>query len=302
MRAYVPEYDLEAPGTVDEVLRLIAREPGVWRPIAGGTDLMVQFEAGQLPYRSLVSLWRISELRGITASETHVTLGALTTYTEIQRSQLLRREFPLLVRAASWTGAVATQNRGTLAGNIANGSPAADSPPALLVYDADVMLLSERGPRWVRYSRFHTGYKTNAMEPDEIIGYISLPRTTGGCAPYLRKVGTRKAQAIAKVSLAGLAKINGGRIERIRIALGSVAPTPIRCRHTEAALASRVLNRAAIEEAKSKIVSEISPISDIRSTAEYRTRVTVNLLEEFLTSLLQMTTEPRPAGSVRKGP
>src|SRR5215470_16349771 len=127
MRSYVPQYHLETPGSVDQVLRLMGQEPGVWRPIAGGTDLMVLLEAGQLPYRNLVSLWRIPELRGITVSDTHVTLGALTTYTEIRRSELLQREFPLLVKAASWTGAVATQNRGTLAGNIANGSPAADS-------------------------------------------------------------------------------------------------------------------------------------------------------------------------------
>jgi CO/xanthine dehydrogenase FAD-binding subunit len=286
MRAYVPDYDLEAPGTLDEILRLLAREPGVWKPIAGGTDLMVVFESGRLPYRNLVSLARIPELRGITASETHVTLGALTTYTEIRRSEMMRREFPLLVRAASWTGAVATQNRGTLAGNIANGSPAADSPPALLVYDADVVLLSERDPRWLRYSQFHTGYKTNLMEYDEIISHISLPRATAGCVQYLRKVGTRKAQAISKVAVAGLAKVHEGKIERIRIALGSVAPMPIRCCETEAVLEDRVLDRAAVEEAKAAIVAEISPIDDIRSTADYRKRVTVNLLDEFLMSLL----------------
>jgi len=286
MRAYVPEYDLEAPKTLDDILRLLAREPGVWKPIAGGTDLMVLFEAGQLRHRNLLSLSRIPELRGITASETHVTLGALTTYTEIQQSELMRREFPLLVKAASWTGAVATQNRGTLAGNIANGSPAADSPPALLVYDADVVLLSERDPRWVRYSHFHTGYKINLMEPDEIISHISLPRTTAGCVHYLRKVGTRKAQAISKVALAGLAKVNDGLMEHIRIALGSVAPTPMRCHQAEAVLQDRMLDRAAIEEAMSAIVAEISPIDDIRSTAEYRKRVAVNLLEEFLTSLM----------------
>jgi len=287
MRAYVPDYDIETPRTLDEVLRLMAREPGAWRPIAGGTDLMVQFEAGQLKHHNLVSLARISELRGITASETHVTLGAMTTYTDIQRNELMRCEFPLLAKAAGWTGAVATQNRGTLAGNIANGSPAADSPPALLVYDADIALLSERGPRWVRYWQFHTGYKTNAMEPDEIISHISLPRNTFRCAQYLRKVGTRKAQAISKVALGGLAKIDGGRVRRIRIALSSVAPTPIRCPETEAVLAGKVLTRSVIEQARQKIVAEISPISDIRSTAHYRSRVTVNLLEEFLASLLQ---------------
>lgn len=285
MRAYVPEYELIAPASLDEALRLMERERGVWRPIAGGTDLMVLFEAGKLPYRKLVSLTRIPELRGIAVSDTHVTLCALTTYTEIQQSEIMQREFPLLVKAASWTGAVATQNRGTLAGNIANASPAADSLPALLVYDAEIQSVSERGPRWTAYQSFHTGYKTTALQPEEIIGYVSLPRRTQGCAQYLRKVGTRAAQAIAKVALAGLAKVNGGTVERIRIALASVAPIPIRCVRTEALLERRVLDRNAIEEAKAQIAAEIAPIGDIRSTADYRSRVTANLLEEFLESL-----------------
>jgi CO/xanthine dehydrogenase FAD-binding subunit len=247
---------------------------------------MVLFEAGKLPYRKLVSLWRIPELRGIASSDSHVTLGALTTYTAIQRSEVMQREFPLLVKAASWTGAVATQNRGTLGGNIANASPAADSPPALLVYDAEIELLSTGGSRWLPYGGFHTGYKTSIMRPEEIIGQVRLPRTTAGCSQYLRKVGTRRAQAIAKVALAGLARVNGGVTERIRIALASVAPRPIRCVETEAVLAGRALNGAVIEEAKAKIAHEIAPISDIRSTQDYRRRVTINLLQEFLESLL----------------
>jgi CO/xanthine dehydrogenase FAD-binding subunit len=283
MRAYVPEYDLVAPSGLNEALKLVADQA---RPMAGGTDLMVLFEADKLPYRRLVSLWRIPELRGIATSETHVTLGALTTYAEIQRSAIMQREFPLLVKAASWTGAVATQNRGTVAGNIANGSPAADSPPALLVYDAEIELLSASGSRWVAYDGFHTGYKTSELRPDEIIGYIRLPRTTSGCAQYLRKVGTRGAQAIAKVALAGLAKMNSGDVERIRIALASVAPMPIRCTQTEMVLAGRKLGRAVIEEAKTKVAAEIAPISDIRSTQDYRRRVTVNLLGEFLETLI----------------
>lgn len=287
MRAYVPDYEIVAPENLDEMLRMLARDPGMWRPIAGGTDLMVLFEAGKLPYKKLISLTRIPQLHGFTASGSHVTLGGMTTYSEIRRSEILQREFPLLVRAASWTGAVATQNRGTLAGNIANGSPAADSPPALLVYDAEIGLLSERDVRWTSYATFHTGYKTNSMEPDELIAYISLPRNTWGCRHYLRKVGTRQAQAIAKVALAGLARVNGGVVEHIRIALGSVAPMPIRCLKTESVLARRYLDRGAIEDAKTSIAAEIAPIDDIRSNAEYRRRVTVNLLQEFLESLLQ---------------
>jgi CO/xanthine dehydrogenase FAD-binding subunit len=256
------------------------------RPIAGGTDLMVLFEAGKLPYRKLVSLWGLTELRGISAIGSHVVLGALTTYSEIQQDETTRRELPLLVRAAGWTGAVATQNRGTLAGNIANGSPAADSPPALLVYDADVELVSLRGSRWVPYAGFHTGYKTSVMAPDEIIAHIRLPRTTSGCVQYLRKVGTRRAQAISKVALAGLGRILDGTIERIRLAIASVAPVPLRCLETERLLTGRRLDRALMEEAKAKIAADIAPISDIRSTEDYRRRVAVNLLEEFLESLL----------------
>src|SRR5439155_19084119 len=124
----------------------------------GGTDLMVLFEAGKLWHKRFVSIWGLPELRGIVATRDHLTLGALTTYTEVQRHPALRREFPLLAQAASETGGIATQNRGTLGGNIVNASPAADSPPALLVYDAELELISARGARWVPYSGFHTGY------------------------------------------------------------------------------------------------------------------------------------------------
>jgi CO/xanthine dehydrogenase FAD-binding subunit len=283
MRAYVPDYDLVAPASLSAALALVADQR---RPIAGGTDLMVLFEAGKLPYRRLVSLHAVPELRGIEATADRVTIGALATYTEIQRHEIMHREFPLLVRAAGWTGAVATQNRGTLAGNIANASPAADSPPALLVYDAELELISARGSRWVSYAGFHIGYKLTVMAPDEIIGHIRLPRSTSDCVQYLRKVGARKAQAISKVALAGLAKMHAGKIERIRIALASVAPMPIRCIATERLLNGRHLDTALIAEAKTRLAAEIEPISDIRSTQDYRRRISVNLLQEFLESAL----------------
>ena len=285
MRAYAPEYELINPDSLDMALRLLAREPGLWRPIAGGTDLMVLFEAGKLPYRRLINLRGIVELRGIETSDSSVSIGALTTYTEVRRSQTIETEFPLLARAASWTGAVATQNRGTLAGNIANASPAADSPPALLVYDAEIELLSARGSRRIPYASFHVGYKSLCMSADEIIARIHLPRTTADSVQYLRKVGTRRAQAIAKVALAGLATLRGGVIDRVRIALASVAPVPVRCLETERVLVGRRADQALIGAARAKLASEIAPISDIRSTDVYRMRVARNLLEEFLEML-----------------
>src|SRR5215213_2528734 len=149
MRAYVPDYELRAPPTLADALDLLAREPGVWRPFAGGTDLMVLFEAGVLAHKKFLSVWHLAELKGVEVTDEHVALGALTTYTEVQRHEVLRREFPALCEAARETGGWAIQNRGTIGGNIANASPAADSPPALLVYDATLEIRSGRGSRAV---------------------------------------------------------------------------------------------------------------------------------------------------------
>lgn len=285
MRSYVPEYELIAPRSLAEALAIMAREPGVWRPMAGGTDLMVLFEAGKLPDHKLISLWGLGELKGIEPDSEAITIGAVTTYTEIREHALLRSEFPLLSEAAAWTGGIANQNRGTLGGNIVNASPAADSPPALLAYDAQLELISERGSRWLPYRDFHTGYKTTVLRPEELLARIRLPRRTEGLRHYCRKVGTRNAQAISKVCLAAIAGLEGRAIERVRIALGSVAPTPIRCRRAEAALEGRTLDDETIARAKAEIMDEIRPIDDFRSTAAYRRQVAGNLLEDFLSML-----------------
>ena len=284
MRSYLPAYDLQAPKNLAEALARMDREPGVWKPLAGGTDLMVLFEAGQLAHRKLLSLWHLPEFQGIEVGTDAVSLGALTTYTDVLRHPVLQREFPLLCQAARETGGVATQNRGTLAGNIANASPAADSPPALLVYDAQLELISAHGSRRVAYQDFHTGYKQMDLRPEELIARIRLPRRGNARRHYYRKVGTRKAQAIAKVCFAGMAEMRGEEIRDIRIALGSVAPTVIRCRKTEEVLRGQKLDAAALEAARQALAGEIAPIDDFRSTAKYRRRVALNLLEDFLLS------------------
>ena len=282
MRAYLPDYDLRIPANLAEALRLLAEAPTVWKPFAGGTDLMVLLEAGKLAHKRFFSLWHLPELRGITITNDHVTLGALTTYTQMQAHPILQTEFPLLCQAASWTGSVAIQNRGTLGGNIANASPAADSLPALLVYEAELELVSLHGSRWIDYRSFHTGYKQMAMQPDELIKAIRLPRTIGNWRQHSRKVGTRKAQAISKVCLAVLARIEGDTIQDIRLAFGSVAPVPVRCLQTEAVLKNRTIDAATIKAARAALAAELAPIDDIRSTAAYRARVAGNLLAEFL--------------------
>jgi CO/xanthine dehydrogenase FAD-binding subunit len=224
-------------------------------------------------------------LRGIQVNPGDVILGALTTYTEILNHPVLQSEFPLLCCAARETGSIATQNRGTLGGNIANASPAADSPPALLVYDAEIEIVSQRGVRWVPYHGFHTGYKTMNLAPDELLRAVRLPRRAKPWRRYYRKVGTRRAQAISKLCFAGAALVENGAIGDIRIALGSVAPIVLRAVKTEAALTGASITPSAVAAALETLRREIAPIDDIRSTARYRLRVTLNLLAEFLSQL-----------------
>jgi len=285
MRAHVPTYQLRTPQSVEETLSLLANEPRQWQIFAGGTDLMVLLEAGKLTHQNYLNIWNLDELRGIEVTPELMTLAALTTYTDIQQHDVLRSEFPMLCQAASETGGLAIQNRGTLGGNIVNASPAADSPPALLAYDAEIELICARGSRWIPYSSFHRGYKQMDLETDELLARVRLRRMSGGWQQYYRKVGTRKAQAISKICFAGVARMEGSQIAEIRIALGSVAPIPLRCRRTEAVLSGQSLTKNIIDQAVDELSREIVPIDDIRSTQEYRLQVSLNVLRDFLAKL-----------------
>jgi CO/xanthine dehydrogenase FAD-binding subunit len=285
VRAFIPNYELTTPGSLADALALLNREPGVWKPFAGGTDLMVLLEAGKLPHGNYINIRSLKELRGIEAADSHVTLGALTTYTEVQSHPVLQSEFPMLCQAASETGGLAIQNRGTIGGNVVNASPAADSPPALLAYDAEIELISTGGSRWLPYHGFHTGYKQMLIGPNELLSRIRMPRNTRGATHYYRKVGTRKAQAISKVCLAALAKLDADQISDARIAFGSVAPIVVRCVQTENALRGQRPDADTIKSACAVLSQEISPIDDIRSTADYRLQVAKNLLTDFLLTL-----------------
>jgi CO/xanthine dehydrogenase FAD-binding subunit len=284
VRSFLPRFDLRAPANLTDALEILAREPGTWRPFGGGTDLMVLLEAGKLPPGRYLSLRGVVELRGIEVTDDEIVMGSMTTYADVMRSEALQAECPLVCRAAAETGGVATQNRGTIGGNIANASPAADTPPTLLVYDADVDLASIRGVRRVPYDRFHLGYKHMDLAPDEIVQSIRLARGRGGWLQTWRKVGTRRAQAISKLCLAAAVDVTGGAVHDIRIALGSVAPTVVRAARAEAALRGRPLTEETIAVSCEALARDIAPIDDLRSTAAYRLRVARNLLEQFLTS------------------
>ena len=285
MRGDAEAHRMVAPGTLASVLELIAGEPGEWTPIAGGTELMVAHAAGRLPSSKLVSLWGIPELRFIDTRPESLAIGAGSTFTDLRAHMRLADDFRLLARAAAWIGSIANQSRATIGGNLVNGSPAADSSPALLVYDAELELISVRGTRRIAYTDFHTGYKKNVLAPDELLFAIHLPRRFDKHRQYLRKVGTRRAMAISKVALGGTALIESGTVSEVRIAAASVTAFPKRLYGTEDALCGEPIDSGTIAAARAALIAEIVPIDDIRSTSEYRRRVAVNLLQEFLTDL-----------------
>jgi putative cofactor-binding repeat protein len=293
MRSDPADCELIAPRTLQAVVALLADEPGKWVPIAGGTDLMVQYAAGKLPARKLVSIWNLAELRRIEVSPDEITIGAGCTYTELREHAVIAREFPLVASAARWTGGIANQNRGTLGGNIVNASPAADSLPALLVCEAELILVSVHGERRVPYVGFHTGYKKMKLAPDELIRAICLRRGFSGYLHYSRKVGARNAQAISKVCIAALGRLRNGAIggatkgvgEDVRIALGSVAPVPLRLTEVERIVSGKSVDAELVQLARKAVATAIRPIDDVRSTARYRAAVAGNLVAEFLEQL-----------------
>jgi OHCU decarboxylase len=294
MRSNPADYEMVAPGNLHAIVSLLASDPGVWIPIAGGTDVMVQYAAGKLPARKLVSIWNLPELRHVEVTADEIRIGSGCTYTDLRRHEALARDFPLLQSAARWTGGVANQNRGTLGGNIVNASPAADSLPALLVYDAELILVSIRGERRLPYAGFHAGYKKTLLAPDELIQSVCLPRRFSRYFSHARKVGARNAQAISKVCIAALGRLADGVVEDVRIAMGSVAPVPLRLEKTEQTVRGKAIDPDLLHLAKKTATAEIQPIDDIRSTARYRAAVAANLVVEFLNRL---SAEPAAGGS-----
>lgn len=293
MRSDPQQFSLSAAGSLEEALHRLAAEPDLTL-MAGGTELMVAFNTGRLPTRPLLSIQHLQELRFLRLEGDLLHIGAGTTFTDIRRSTLIAEHFPLLAQAASWTGTIATQNRGTLGGNLCNASPAADSPPALLVYDAELMLQSVSGPRTMPYSDFHLGYKRTALQPGELLYaiLIKLPRNVHHA--YIRKVGARSAQAISKIALAGLARKEANGNLQIRLAAASLADRPLLLTRTAAALQGASFAPEHLEttmrNARASLAQEAHPIDDIRSTARYRTHVACNLLEEFLRELAAKST------------
>ncbi|HET7676900.1 MAG TPA: FAD binding domain-containing protein [Candidatus Limnocylindrales bacterium] len=274
------EPPVASPHSLDEAYRLLA--DGGYRPVAGGTDLLVQLtgEIGEPPERVL-DIWHLDELRGIELQGETLIIGALTTYTELRRSPLVEECLPALAEAAATVGAAQIQNRGTIGGNVINASPAGDTLPVLLACDAELVLGGGRGERSVPADGFWPAYRTTARREDELLLRLRIPLRPGRQVRF-RKVGTRRAQAISKVVLALAWREDAGVWRDIRLALGSVAATPIRARETERVLEGAAPRRTTADHAAATLAGEIAPIDDVRSTAEYRRAVAARILHRIL--------------------
>lgn len=274
---------VKRPRTVSEALELYHRQPESI-PLAGGTDFMVTWNAGETNGQRVLDLSRLASWRRIRASASGLRIGALATHWQLQKHPLLQRHFPLLVAACATVGGRQIQTRGTLGGNIANASPAGDSFPPLAVYDARVCLRSTEGRRTLPFLELFAGVKRTHLKAGELIEAVELdfirPKPASSA---FRKVGTRAASAISKTVVAGLlTKRRDGRVRELRFALGSMAPTVRRLRASEASVAGKRLTPGVIEKAVALLEEDVSPIDDLRSTRDYRLEVSRNLLRAFL--------------------
>ena len=244
--------------------------------LAGGTDLMVFIETGAIKPSGIINLWGCSGLRGIEENEAtgEVRIGALTTWTDLIQHAAIPE---VLQECARTVGAAQIQNRGTVGGNIINASPAGDSLPLWLVLDAVIEVASVAGTRRIPAAEFWTGYRTTALQPDELLIAVHICPDHSDHL-YYRKVGTRLAQSISKVVLGGRIRMVDGVVTQARLALGSVGPTPIRLRAVEDALTGKPIDPSAAD----LVAQAITPIDDIRSTADYRSGVATRIVRSWL--------------------
>ena len=284
-------FEMTRQGSLDALCAVVAErhEKGLSTILyAGGTDWMVEQEmraplAADPPL--VVDIGRMGELRGIDLAGDLLRIGAATTYLELERSAILQARAPMLVRMSRDVGAVQIQARGTLGGNLATASPAADGVAALAAYDATVVVKSARGERRIAFSDLQTGYKKSTRAADEIIVAIELALPPAGSPWYWRKVGARRAQAISKVALAGIAVVHGGKAERLGLGMVSVAPVTARMPATRALSLSKDLAAITSEAIDRAVDEDVSPIDDVRSTQEYRRHVARALTRDLLRQL-----------------
>jgi CO/xanthine dehydrogenase FAD-binding subunit len=265
-----------------EAVALNAAYPD-YPPLAGGTDLIVQWRSGIRKLDGVVDISCVDELKRIYDEKKEIEIGACATHSDIIGNAAVKKHLPLLVQACMSIGATQIQNRGTIGGNIMNASPAGDALPVLLIYDAEMLLQNVKGERWVPVRDFFKSYRETALESGELLAKIRFPkRDFFDYRGAYYKIGTRRAQAISKVSMCVMASVSHGAIKDIMISLGSMAPVPVRARGTEALLKGKVIDDNLIHTAERSLADEFNPIDDVRSTAQYRSYVCGALIVKFL--------------------
>ena len=267
-------FDYSAPETIDEAISLLKAAGGSARPLAGGTDLVVQMKerATRFPYpATIVSLDRVSELRGVNFSETDgLRIGAGATMTDVASHPAVRERYAALAEGAGVVGSLQTMNMATIGGNVCNAAPSADTAPPLLVYEAEAVIVGPNGRRTLPIAEFFRGPGETALAPDELLAELRLPVPPAGTGAVYQRNTPRKQMDIAVVGVAVALTLSGDAIERARVALGAVAPTPLRARGAEAALQDQTANDETFAKAAEAAVQDSSPITDIRASAEYR--------------------------------
>lgn len=270
------------PVTLADALRLKGEHPD-WLVLAGGTDLMVDGE--RLGAVGVLDVFGVAELHAVAATEQAIRIGAGTTFAELLADDVVRATLPLLTASASEVGAVQIRDRGTVGGNIVTSSPVGDLLPALLALDASAVVASARGLRTVAYERFVRGYRAVDLAPDELLVAVEVDRPAAGTVQHWRKVGGRAAQAISKVSIAAKARVAGDRVAGFRLAFGGVADRPVRLHRVEEIVEGMRPDAALADCVGEAVRASLEPITDVRSTADYRRDVAANLAVRFLATL-----------------
>ncbi len=250
--------------------------------LCGGTDLIVKMRSGIVHPEILADISDLEPLRGIVEEQDAVGIGAVTCEAQVLESPIVLRHHPLLAMALAALGSVQIRQRGSLGGNLANASPAADSAIPLLLYDARLQLAGPGGERELPLRDFLVGPGRTALLDGEYIRRILVPMQPAPWVPFFHKIGKRRALTISIASLGALVRMRGDRVEKIRLAAGSVAPTPIRLSSVEAFLEGQQLSPDLIQEARARAMDEVSPIDDIRATAAYRREALGDLLVRLL--------------------
>lgn len=275
------------PRTLAEAVALLASDPGGWTPIHGGTDLLVRMRGGFVTPRGLLDLTGIPGFGDIRVEDGHVVIGAGATHAALADDERVRTHAPALARAAGMIGSPAIRNRGTLGGNLANASPAADTVPPLFVVGADVALQGPDGIRWVPIEDFAIGPGRTVRAATELVTAVRFPARGRSVRSAFERLGTRKALAIARVSVAVGARVEAdGTLREVRVALGSVAPTVIRARETEGVLEGAIWGGEVARAACEAVTREARPITDLRAGAEYRREMCGVLLRRAVAEIV----------------